>query len=58
MCGHVSTIACTCLWKQKGGNGCLFSIAFHLNFMFELGAFWGGVVSAVFTKDSGGHQIR
>lgn len=45
MCGHVSTIACTCLWKQKGGNGCLFSIAFHLNFMFELGAFGGGGLS-------------
>lgn len=61
MCGHVGTIACTCLWKQKGGNGCLSSIAFHFIFIFELGScvcVWGGVVSAVSTEDRGGLQIR
>lgn len=42
MCGHVGTIACTCLWKQKGGNVCLSSIAFHFIFIFELGSCVGG----------------
>lgn len=41
MCGLVGTIACTCLWKQKGGNGYLSSIAFHFIFIFELGGLWG-----------------
>lgn len=57
MYGHMGTIACTCLWKQKGGNGCLSSIAFHLIFIFELGGLWG-VVSTVSTEDRGGRQIH
>lgn len=56
MCGHVGTIACTCLWKQKGGNGVFLQLLSTL-FLFLNWGDYGRVVSAVSTEDRRGHQI-